>query len=627
MTNKSRTTNTSIRKKIVTAILLVSLVMFGTLYSLFFVSMEKMLADREHDNMDSQLMLAKNVLEYPVDYLPDVTKSWASDWNNAYDYVTGKFDGFPEHYLNDYPFRLYSLDFITVLDAESHALYEKTYQHETDYPIPNDLNLSQIYTEIGKKTNASEAGIHGFVKVEDAVYYVSSQPITREDKTGGSVGALIFGRVVTHDLDYLNYDPNITSSIHNISELPLSETQKRELKSTETLVTSNEKGDIQAYIQVKDLFGSNDSYLSLTSPRYLYNDGLLLIIFNLLAISLFCTVMVIIVLKLLGRIVVKPLGSLVDEVNSIDFDSFGSALETKYKNKELNFLTDAVNNMLGRIKTHQNVIEKKNKDLYYNANFDALTGLKNRVNIGNTFIEIIESARQDKTNIGVFMLDMDRFKFINDAFGHSVGDAYIVSIAQRLQKGLRKEAIIGRFSGDEFVVILTGINEKNKVYSYADTILALFQAPFVVKDRAMHISVSIGSSGYPDDGLDGSTLLKNSEIAMYHAKDLGGNGHCRYDSELNNALQHKLYLENKIRDAVNNNFSEFQAYFQPKILSESKEIVSCEALMRWVTPEGIIGPNEFIPLAEETGLIVPLSRWMLEEACRCNRIFEEQGNG
>lgn len=635
MLNKGWAEKASIQKKIVAVILLLFLFMFGILYSLFFKSMEKILLEREYEHMNSQLIQAKNILESPVDYLPDVTRSWASDWDNAYNYVVGEFDSFPEYYLNDYPFTLYNLDFITVLDANANVLYERVYQHSDTQNFQKELNLTSVYTKTGARTlnsfneagvqaDASQMGINGFVKTEGGVYYISAQPITREDKTGTCVGTLIFGRIVQNEFDYLHYDPNIKISIENTNRLlPAADTTP--LAKNETRIRTNPQGEIEARIQLKNLFGDNDLFLSMSGPRYLYNDGLLFIMFNLAAITLFCGIMIFTIITLLRRIVVKPLASLVGEVNGIDFESINSSLGTQYQNREFNFLAQAVNNMLERIKAHRDVIAKNNKNLYYQANFDLLTGLKNRASIGSDLSEYIHTACEDLSYIAVFLLDLDRFKFVNDTLGHSAGDAYIVAIAQRFRNELKQEPVIGRFGGDEFVIILTGIAEKQTVSRYADTIMSIFEAPFIVKDRAMHLSASVGCSIYPDDGRDIDTLLKNSEIAMYRAKELGGKLYCQYESRLNNILQRKLYVENRIRSAISKGCCEFEAYFQPKVLSANRLIPSCEALIRWVTPEGIIGPDEFIPLAEETGLIVPLSEWMLAEACRCNKIFETQG--
>lgn len=640
MANKNRIANISIQKKIVVSMVALFIGMFGALYGVFYNGMAAMLSDSEHTSIDSQIKQAKSVLTYPLSYLPDVTRSWSSDWNLAYEYAIGNYDDFPESYLNGYPFRLYDLDFITVLDANSEVLIEQSSQQEdgSGSPLPEGFDLTQIYDTIGSLTleryetegpeaDAAATGVYGFIKIDSEIYYLSSQPITRLDKTGGCVGSLVFGRIVTDDFQYLNFDPRVSITIQNAPELLLPVEQMQEFESTGTLIRTNDQGEIEAYTQIQDVFGGNGLALSITSPRYLYNDGLLFISLNLLGIALFCAAMLFIVLMLLKRIIVRPLNSLADEANSIDLNSSNTQFSTTYKSREFNVLAHAASNMLERIKANRDEIEANNKVLYYHANFDRLTGLKNRRSLEAALIDALEAASRSNTKVVVFLLNLDRFKFINDTLGHHTGDAYLVAIAKRVDKELsmKLKPIVGRFGGDSFAVIFTDIHQKNDLHKYAAGIRELFETPFIVNDRAMRISASVGSSVYPDDGVDAETLLRNSDIAMNRAKELGRNTHCQYESAQNTALQRKLYVENRIRCVIDDDCSEFEAFYQPKVLSKNKKITSCEALVRWITPEGIICPDEFIPLAEETGLIVPLSKWMLEEASRYSKMLEAEG--
>ncbi|MDL2217111.1 EAL domain-containing protein [Christensenellaceae bacterium OttesenSCG-928-M15] len=239
--------------------------------------------------------------------------------------------------------------------------------------------------------------------------------------------------------------------------------------------------------------------------------------------------------------------------------------------------------------------------------------------------ELVTANRKKLAHISVFYLDLDRFKYINDTWGHRTGDSFIAALAERLQKDFCNEVIIARMSGDEFLIVAENLQEPVERQFFADRIFKSFERPFEFSHRTLQMSASVGSSTFPEDGRDAESLIKNAEIAMYRAKELGIGLYVPYQVELHNAMKQKIYIENKLRSSVNSGCQEFCAYFQPKLDVLTGEITSCEALMRWNSPEGMINPMEFIPQAEESGLIVPLSWWMIRECCRQCREFEKQG--
>jgi len=262
------------------------------------------------------------------------------------------------------------------------------------------------------------------------------------------------------------------------------------------------------------------------------------------------------------------------------------------------------------------------EEIEFMAFHDLLTSLPNRRKFSDDLSHIIEKSSQTKKEIAVFFLDLDRFKQINDSLGHAVGDELIKEISILLRKLVGSEAEIYRFAGDEFVLIFPNSNEK-MVKTYAKKILALFDQSIVLPSNLqIYTTCSIGVSLYPEHGEDYETLLKNADAAMYVAKTNGRNNYRMYRHEMNDSKEEVLLIEQHLREAFENN--ELELYFQPKLDLHTKEINGMEALLRWNSPLfGQVPPDKFIPIAEETGLIIKIDRWVLEQACKQNKEWND----
>ncbi len=261
-------------------------------------------------------------------------------------------------------------------------------------------------------------------------------------------------------------------------------------------------------------------------------------------------------------------------------------------------------------------LERKRAEdsMRFMAHHDALTLLPNRVLLQDRMQQAIAHANRHETRIAVLFVDLDRFKNINDTLGHDAGDQGLKELAARLRTTLRESDTVARVGGDEFMAVIDDISEPRGVSDIAQKILDAVARPFVIEGQECHLTASIGIATYPDDGGDVQSLLKNADIAMYRAKGAGKNNYQFYSAQMNVHTVERLTLESRLRRAIES--EEFVLYYQPKIKSASGRIVGAEALVRWQHPElGLIGPDRFIPVAEETGLIVSLGQQVLQAAC------------
>jgi len=280
--------------------------------------------------------------------------------------------------------------------------------------------------------------------------------------------------------------------------------------------------------------------------------------------------------------------------------------------------------MISTIRKSRTILTKQREALDYQANHDHLTGLKNRLFFNLSLEQAISHAERHKQKIALLFIDLDRFKEINDSFGHQVGDSVLKIVAKRLHQTIRREDLLVRLGGDEFVILIEEVPNKEGVSTLAKKIIAVLGEEINIEEQSFYVGTSIGITIYPDDAFNASDLIKNADAAMYRAKSEGRNNFQYYHSQITDAAYERVVLEAQMRLAIVNH--EFMVFYQPQVNGRTGEIIGMEALIRWDNPkQGLISPAKFIPIAERTDLVLELDEFVLKTALSQFSKWYQQG--
>jgi diguanylate cyclase (GGDEF)-like protein/PAS domain S-box-containing protein len=295
--------------------------------------------------------------------------------------------------------------------------------------------------------------------------------------------------------------------------------------------------------------------------------------------------------------------------------------------EEVKLLEEMANDLAYGIATLRTRVEHEEteKQLEFLAHHDMLTKLPNRLLLRDRFGQAVAQADREHSGVAVMFLDLDNFKQVNDTLGHNYGDQLLVRVVERLRGCLRDADTISRQGGDEFVILLPNLRDLAIISGIAQHVIEFFSDPFEIDSYSINTTFSIGVSLYPDDGKEFDTLLRNADTALYQAKDSGRDTYRFFSEKMNIDAQEQLHLQGQLRNAVKN--QEFILHYQPQIDIASGRLIGAEALVRWQHPElGLIPPGKFIPLAERSGLVIPMGDWVLNEACRQAQVWRNKGH-
>ena len=347
---------------------------------------------------------------------------------------------------------------------------------------------------------------------------------------------------------------------------------------------------------------------------------------------------------LFSRYVTRPIRTLTEGTRRVAKGDLGATVDMKRKD-ELGELAGAFNSMTKDIERSHGALAENNRELIRAnvlltdeialrklaqgkietlAYYDVITGLPNRLLLQNRLDQALDLARRISRPLGILFMDLDGFKTFNDTMGHSQGDELLKIISLRLEKTIRKSDTVARMGGDEFVILLQNLKDASGIRTFADKIIEIFNHPITLNDQAVYVSFSVGISVFPIDGDTSGELIKNADVAMYKAKELGRNQYVFCSTIIKDTIAENMLLTNGLYRAIER--KELEIYYQPEVQATTDAVIGFEALLRWNHPVfGRVLPGRFIHLAEQTGLINPIGEWVLRTVCNQNRKWQEAG--
>ncbi|WP_220733556.1 putative bifunctional diguanylate cyclase/phosphodiesterase, partial [Shewanella morhuae] len=348
-------------------------------------------------------------------------------------------------------------------------------------------------------------------------------------------------------------------------------------------------------------------------------------LFSQLQFSFFATLIRALLLTLVlsvvfHRFLTQPIARISEAIDKIDPDSPDENLlpiSYAHEDDELGLVTTKFNQILIQFSQTQSKLRKM-------ATRDPLTGLPNRTLLLETIAVTIQRSRLQKRSFALMFIDLDRFKNINDSLGHTLGDQFLARIARMLERFVGDKGTVSRLGGDEFVILADTIHSPDDAADFVRKLLIQLNIPIQLNEHAIHPAASIGISIYPEDGSTAEDLIRHADIAMYSAKAAGSNQWAFFKEQMTERAAVRLRTEASLHDGLKNN--EFLLYFQPKLDLQTGKVVSCEALIRWQKDGRLISPISFIPVAEETGIIIPIGRWVIEQTCKVLREWQKKYN-
>ena len=519
----------------------------------------------------------------------------------------------------------YIMNFLSFKNSQP-IIYTKT-EDELEYKVKNPDNSSHEikHFQANKlEKNLNNSNVITYVSANDSIYIKSHLNIKDYSEKNKLAHIEMAKELNESFFNTISTDVNAKIAITN-----------KTIKENPSLQTLSENSLLENInIQQNHKFYYSDIFINtlnkIVGIEVILDKQILQDALNEIRIQIFFIIIatVIIMLFILKFLFTKLLGNsfntLMHQIQKIGKHDYSNS-EVLKTGDELEVISQNVNNLALALNAREKELQATYDNLLYFSNHDSLTDLSNRRHFINELDLSINKAKKNKKKLALLFIDLDYFKDVNDTLGHEIGDKLLQAVALRLNELVNDLGIIGRFGGDEFIILINNFDSDKVVKNLATNIVDSFKERFQISDLTLTISASIGISIFPDDSNNSKELLKQSDLAMYHAKETGRNNYYFFSRELLSNLEEKTNIINALKEALENK-DEFTLLYQPKISTTNQKMVSIESLIRWNSKTlGYVYPSKFISIAEETNMIIPLGEWILRQACSDFQKFLESG--
>jgi diguanylate cyclase (GGDEF)-like protein len=647
-----------LRNKVLIAISVTWAVFLGVSYFVSNTLLLQSFTQIERDRVNRDLSRVNQALDQFNYSLYTFTSDW-SHWNDAYAYLQDKNPSFIKNNFNMTAFVNSSINLISYWNLKGKMILGEAIDTDHKKIILFPTNFKQsTFSDVFNSENT-----RGYLLVNNQIMLIAKSAVTDGNQKKPPNGMMITGRILSPQLiQRIEHMTRLNIQLLMLTDVagnPLFQKAFDISMATATLdyIHPIDKQKIEGFSIIKDIMGKPIGLFRIISDRSVYNAGLNTIHYYLIGLIFLGLIFFVLMSWLVQTLIIKRLEQLDKEVVEISTkQEVTQRVHVSDENDELSSVSKEINSMMDTIQTAQEQLEQRVKqrtheleeaniqlqheiterksaeqELIINkehlvrlAHYDNLTSLPNRVFFNEILNKTLSHASRQHKILAILFVDLDRFKNINDALGHNTGDLVLKELANRFTTVLRAGDIIARLGGDEFIILLNDIQHPKFASPVAEKIIHACAQPVKISNHEFFITASIGICIFPHDGTSLEDLQRNADMAMYKAKRSGGGVFQYFTKEMNVEAHQHIQLEAALRKAISNN--EFVLFYQPKLDLKTNSILGVEALIRWDHPElGLVSPAGFIPLAEETGLIMQIGEWALREACNTAKNWQAQG--